>query len=136
MSLYLDASALVPLFIQEATTERLWSRLAGEAVLVSGFAAAEFSAAVARWQRIGELSAEGQAAAYAEFDRWVAQEAIPAIETSADMQAANLLVRASFGLRTPDAFHVAVAQRMGAKLFTLDHKMAAAAVALGLPVET
>ena len=40
MSLYLDASVLVALFVEEASTAQAQARLVGETLLISDFAAA------------------------------------------------------------------------------------------------
>jgi predicted nucleic acid-binding protein len=53
-----------------------------------------------------------------------------------DFSAATVFLRRfDLGLRTPDALHIAIAARLGAKLVTFDVKMAAAAAALGLDVK-
>ncbi len=55
--------------------------------------------------------------------------------TSADVTRADALMRRlDLPLRTPDALHIAIAERVGATLATFDVKMAAAARVIGLPV--
>ncbi len=51
------------------------------------------------------------------------------------MKAAEAFVRRlDLALRTPDALHIAMAQRVDATLVTFDEKMATCAKALGTPV--
>jgi uncharacterized protein len=50
--------------------------------------------------------------------------------------ATTFLRRLDLPLKTPDAIHIAIAQRLGATLVTFDRQMAASARALGTPVET
>jgi predicted nucleic acid-binding protein len=47
LTLYLDASALLPLFIEEARTYDAHEHLRGNVLLISDFAIAEFSSGVA-----------------------------------------------------------------------------------------
>ena len=49
-------------------------------------------------------------------------------------QRAAFLRRLDLTLRTPDALHIAIAQRLAAELMTFDQKMAASARALGTAV--
>jgi len=51
-------------------------------------------------------------------------------------RAATFLRRLDLILRTPDAIHIAIAERIGATLVTFDRQMAAAARALGMAVAT
>ena len=57
--------------------------------------------------------------------------------TPGDLAAATMFLRRlDLPLRTPDALHIAIAQRLGATLVTFDRQMAASAHALGTAVET
>jgi predicted nucleic acid-binding protein len=50
--------------------------------------------------------------------------------------AITFLRRLDLPLKTPDAIHIAIAQRVGGTLVTFDRQMAASARALGTPVAT
>ena len=137
MSVYLDTSVLVPLFIQEAGTSAARAGVAAQAVMVSEFAMTEFSAAVARRARMGEISAEQALAIFADCDAWVTRTTQVIPLEAHDVAAATALVRRlELGLRAPDALHLAICERLGATLFTFDAKMMAAAQALGIVIQT
>jgi hypothetical protein len=123
------------LFVRERSRPAVRQRIAGETLLISRFAVAEFSAALARRVRIGELPAAQAPRTFWAFDSWTARAAGMVGLVDADYDAASVLVRRlEIALRAPDALHVAVAQRLGATLYTLDLKMKAGAEALGFPV--
>ncbi|MEJ0024413.1 MAG: type II toxin-antitoxin system VapC family toxin [Rhizomicrobium sp.] len=137
MSVYLDASVLVALFLDDPFSERADAALRGKglSLVVSDLAGAEFSSAVARHVRMGELSATEAQQAFADFDRWCLSSTERSEAHPVDMRIAQSLVRSLlYTLRTPDALHIAVAQRLGAELATFDQRMADCARAVGLPV--
>ena len=133
MSLYLDASVLVALFVEEASTAQAEARLVGETLLISDFGAAEFSAAIARRVRIGDMPASQAPITFQAFDNWVARATSRVVQDVSDAPNADALVRRlNLGLRAPDALHIAIARRLGATLFTFDLGMSSAARMLGL----
>ena len=133
MSLYLDASVLVALFVEEPSTAQAQARLVGEILLISDFAAAEFSAAIARRVRIGDMPASQAPITFQAFDSWVARATSRVVQDVSDTPNADILVRRlDLGLRAPDALHIAIARRLGATLSTFDLRMAHAARTLGL----
>jgi predicted nucleic acid-binding protein len=135
LSLYLDASVLVPLFVAETRSNDAQLALKGQELFISDLAAAEFSAAISRRVRMGEITAADAANIYSTFDVWAARAASRALIESGDMAATIALVRRlELELRMPDAANIAIAQRLAAKMFTFDNKMAAAAAAVGLDV--
>lgn len=137
MNLYLDASVLVSLFVAEARSDDAQAGLQGRALFISDLAAAEFSAAISRRVRMGELHADHAPNLFAAFDAWTATAANRAFIEGGDMLAAiGLVRRLDLRLRTPDAANLAIAQRLGAAVFTFDKKMAEAASALGLAVQS
>ena len=74
-------------------------------------------------------------AALATFDAWTARVATRVELISADIAAATAyLRRLDLTLRTPDALHIALAQRLGGELLTFDAKMATSARTLGARV--
>ena len=137
MSVYLDASVLVALFANDSLTDRADAYLRSHAaeLIVSDFAAAEFASAFARRVREGLLTADEARDAFSTFDAWTARETAREQITGADIAcAAAFIRRLDVPLRTPDAIHIAAAQRVDAELLTFDRQMAANARALGLSV--
>lgn len=135
MSLYLDASVLVALLVEEAASAEAQARIVGETLLISDFAVAEFSAAIARRVRIGDMPAGQAPLTFQAFDSWAARATTRIGQDPADAPRATALVRRlDLGLRAPDALHIAIAERLAATLFTLDRPMARAATTLGLPL--
>jgi predicted nucleic acid-binding protein len=135
VSVYLDASVLVAVFIEDAFTSRARSFLGTQlpAVVVSDFAAAEFASAVSRLVRTDELTPDQGHAVLADFKMWRASGSDAVLVASADIAAATgFLSRLDLTLRTADAINIAIAQRLGAVLATFDMKMAASARAFGV----
>jgi predicted nucleic acid-binding protein len=137
VSVYLDASVLVSFFLNDAFTTRADSffRANSGPLLVSDFAATEFSSVVAREVRTGTISDTDARSAFADFDAWTARTADRAETQPSDILAADAYVRRlDLVLRAPDAINIAIAQRCGSALATFDRRMAAGARALGLRV--
>jgi predicted nucleic acid-binding protein len=137
LTLYLDASALVPLFAVDVHVAGVKRAIAAasSAIAVSDFAAAEFASVIARRVRGGDLDQADARAAFAHFDQWVAALAVPLALLPADIAAAAaFLRRLDLALRAPDAMHLAITQRVGARLLTFDAKLAMAAHHLRVPV--
>ena len=139
MRVYLDASVLVALLTSDALTARAetYLRTTAPVLVVSDFACAEFASAIAREVRTREITAQEAWAAFAFLDTWIAETTERAETTTADVRAAEALVRRlDLKLRTPDALHIALhialAQRTQAALATFDGGMAAAARTLGM----
>lgn len=109
MSLYLDASVLVGLFVIDPSADRAEAFLSAHRaiIVVSDFGAAEFSSAVARRVRMRDLTrAEGRLA-FANFDDWIARSASRENVIAADIASADrILRRLDVNLRTPDALHI------------------------------
>ena len=134
MSVYLDASVLVSLFAIDTLSARADAvlRTRSSVLIVSDFAAAEFASAMARRVRMQINTAEEARAAFSTFDAWIAGTVMSALITSADVTvAAAFLRRLDLTLRTQDALHIAITQRLAAELLTFDGQMASAARALG-----
>jgi uncharacterized protein len=137
LSVYLDASALVSLFANDVLSLRADAilRARRSALIVSDFAAAEFAAAIARRMRTRFLTMAEARIAFSNFDAWTARETEQVQITAADVvSAASFIRRLDLTLRAPDAIHIAIAQRVGAELFTFDERMMTAARALGTNV--
>ena len=136
MSLYCDASVIVPAIIEEPLSGAVAALLQGQsrAVLVSDFAAGEFASAVARRFRMAELTAAEAQQALIEYDLWSSVAAQGVHVAREDIANATALVRRlDLKLRLPDAIHLAICMRLGLTLATLDLGLANAARALGAP---
>ena len=139
MSFYLDANVLVALLTVEPLSGRADSFIASsrEPLIVSDLASAEFSSAIARRVRMHESTLAEARADLADFDLWAMRFAQRIELTPIDIAAATTYLRRfDLPLKTPDAIHIAAAQRAGATLVTFDRQMAASARTLGSRVET
>ena len=137
MSVYLDASFLIPLFVVDAHTLRARTYLKGltDDLIVSNFAAAEFASGIARLVRMSELDVGRAPEVFGNFDRWTGQAAERVDLLSSDIDDAEQMLRGlAFRLTTPDVVHIAAARRLGAGIATFDSKMASHAVQLGTAV--
>jgi predicted nucleic acid-binding protein len=132
---YLDASVIVPYFIDETHSpgvSHFIDSLTAPPVL-SDFAIGEFASAVARRVRMASLTAANARIMLADFDRWSAETTRPMAIVSADIADATALVRRfDLKLRLPDAIHLAACGRRALALATLDDLLADAAHALGV----
>jgi predicted nucleic acid-binding protein len=138
---YLDTSLLVPLFIQEPKSADAGTWLVGidsADLAVSPWGVTEFSSAASIKTRTGQIDTVMRAKIHAEFLVFLTsrvRRVTPVV--SADFQrAAELCDRWSIGLRAGDALHLAIAERRGMTVCTLDKGMWTAAQALGIPFET
>jgi predicted nucleic acid-binding protein len=131
---YFDTSAIVPLIIEEATSEtcrRLWNeatRVASSRLLYP-----ETRAALARAERMGRLTMAQLATAVDELESLIGQ--LDVIEVSPDIAHAGGELAQRFGLRGYDAVHLAAGLAMNdddVVLVTGDHDLAAAAEAAGI----
>ena len=132
---YLDASAVLPLFLADMHTDamREWATDATWVVVLSDFGAAEFAAAISRAVRIGRLNEAAAATVLALFDRWRAQTE-QRRAGGGDMAACESLVRDfRLKLNATDALHLAIASAENAPLVTFDERLATAARAIGHP---
>ena len=136
MRIYLDTSVLVALFLTDVHTEgarRVVGR--GDDLLLSDFAAAEFSSAISGFHRVGRLDAESARIIFADFDAWSVYACTSVQLEPLDMRAGDQFMRRlDLTLRTPDALHVAAAGRLRASLATFDVRMAEAARRLNVSV--
>ena len=137
MSVYLDAGVLLAALAEEANTAAVDGFLstAVTPLLVSDLAAAEVASALAG--RVGalELSAPAARAILADFDSWRSADTEAIDLEAGDARAAGELARRlELGLQPAQALHLAICLRTGASLMTFDRGLAAAALALDLPV--
>ena len=135
MTLYLDASVLMPTLVSEPTSAAVdvFLLARAEVMTVSDFAAAEVASAISRLARMGRLTASAAAERLMDFDAWRAGETEVAEVAAHDCRLANTYVRRfELKLRAPDALHLAICRRLGLQLATLDHRLATAARELGI----
>lgn len=137
MSLYLDASVLVPLLVEETTSDLIVElmRTLDRPPLVSMLAAGEVESALSRNVRMSRLTVADVQDRLLDFDQWLARRA-DRIETEAtDIHLAAAFVRRmTLNLRMPDAIHLATVARHGLTPATLDRRLADAARSLDLRV--
>ena len=95
MSVYLDASVLVALFTNDPLTARADTFLRANplVLIVSDFAAAEFSSVIARHVRTKEITKNDARIVFSNFDTWTASTTQHAVIDGADIIAAEVLLR-------------------------------------------
>ena len=132
---YFDASAIAAILLSERQGRRVADTLhASEAeIIVSEFCVAETSSAISRLFRMKERSREQAGQLLLDVDRWVEATADIVDVVSEDFARTTALVRdLQLKLRAPDALHLAIAERLEARLITLDANLHAAALAVGV----
>lgn len=136
MKIYLDASVIVPRFIEEPMSDTVarWIMSLDDTLVVSTFAAGEFASAVARLARVGQLDHETARVRLAAMDEWRLN--IASVDTEpVDISIAAVFVRRfELALRLPDAIHLAACRRHGFALATFDVRMTRAAHVLDIDV--
>lgn len=134
---YFDASAIAAILLPEASSEAV-AALVDTSVAdihVSEFSIAETSSAVSRLFRMKQHSRDEAERLFQDIDKWVEATALLVDVQNSDFARATDLVRElDLKLRAPDALHLAIAQRLDARLVTLDRNLAAAALAVGATV--
>jgi predicted nucleic acid-binding protein len=135
LTLYLDTSVVVPLFLAEAWSERAEAFLSGSPIVtISDYSEVEFASAISRRVRMGDIEPTAGQTALAQFDTWI-RRAQRAVLSSDDLvMAKTFLRRLDLRLRTGDAIHIAIAQRVGATLATFDKQMSRCAAMLDIPI--
>ena len=136
MIAYFDTSAVVPLLVDEATTE-LCSRLWNESTRVVSVRLVypEARAALAQARRLGRITRSQLAEAVAELDSLVDQ--IDIIELGADIARSAGDLAEQHGLRGYDSVHLAAALAVADDelvLVTGDAELATAAMSAGIAV--
>ena len=133
-NVYFDASALLPLFIDDEFTPAAKVMVSRVSIVhVSDWTTAECVSAIGRAIRMGLLTHERARGLCGSIDAWVFANALRIDVEVEDVRfAESLLRRFEFNLRAPDALHVALARRLSLPLATFDRNMAICAEALGL----
>jgi predicted nucleic acid-binding protein len=137
LTLYLDASVLLPMIVDEGTSDAvdaLMERIDNPPI-VGEFAAGEVASALSRLVRMKHLDTSDVRARLSDFDAWRASDAVLQDVEAADIRLAAVFVRRiELGLKMPDAIHAAMCRRLGHTLVTLDVRLAGAAAALGIEI--
>jgi uncharacterized protein len=136
--LYLDTSALLPFYREEASSPAVERLLLAQRqpVLLSRLGELEVASALARWVRLREL-AEAQANKVANAfreDLRAGRFRLLELEPGDYVRACEWLLARKTPLRVLDALHLACALRHEAELVTADAPMARSARHLGLRV--
>jgi len=135
MATYLDTSVLVPLFFREAGTPAARLEIEQESShWVSHWTLAEFSSAVAFKLRSAQVDAATASTARRLFAELVASRLTVVDVLREDFANAAVLCESTPapGLRTPDALHLAIAQRLGLVIVSFDQALTQAARLQGL----
>lgn len=135
-NIYLDTSALLPYYREEASSRKVEDllRKTPPPVLVSELTLVEMASAIARWTRMNEID-EPQAALIEntfEQDVHSGLYLVRPIEFTHYRRAEKWISARKTALRTMDALHLACCWSVRAKLITCDTIMHKAAVMLGL----
>ena len=134
--IYLDTSALVPLFVREPKSEAVvsWISSSQAPLAVSEWSLVEFASATSIKVRTGQISAHIAAQACAHLEAFAREHCLVAVPSRAAFRlAAELARKPTPGLRAGDALHLAIALTLKASaLLCLDDAMIAVARSLGL----
>jgi len=133
---YIDTSALLPYYREEIISQQVESLLSSlrPPVLISNLTKVEFTSAVARWVRMGELSEIQANLLENTFNKdvnsglFVCHQIMPRHFS----QAEKWLSGRKTALRTLDALHIACSWDNAAKLITCDTIMHRSAATLGI----
>lgn len=138
--IYVDTSALVPIFIRESKSAAVigWLESSGERLALSEWSLVEFASAAAIKVRTGQAAAnlakQATARVY-EFAQKHCTVAVPGREEF--RRAAELAGDDSLKLRAGDALHLSIAARLSVQgILCLDDSMIESAKALGMKVIT
>lgn len=134
--IYLDASALVKLYIPEPESDQLNRALQGRKDLyVSDLALTEIASALARRRREGLLSADIVPRLYGAILAHMESGVFHRVEMTAEVHREAervLLTLETVGLRAADALHLALAAAAGSRsIVTYDQRLAEGARRLG-----
>lgn len=133
MSVYLDTSVLVSLFTADDHSSRAEAWLMqGHDLIISQWAAAEFSSALSLQRRQGRITAADVDVAERAFDGLLDREFRVETVGGADLLRARTIVLKDGFLKAPDALHLAIAERLGSAFATFDQTLHRAARSLGL----
>ena len=121
---YVDTSVLVPLFLNEPSSQAAaeWYAREKSELVAAAWCIPEFASALGIKQRTGAINAQQARGAWERFERMVAADLrLLLVEPANFHRAAELVLDAGSALRAGDALHLACAEAAGAKqMATLD----------------
>ena len=134
MTIYLDTSVVVPLFVDDdhAPRVRAWAK-SGPNVALSAWTLTEVTSALSMLVRTKRFTQAERNDLENAFDDWSRRGRMLDFDAERFNDARLLLLRHS-RLRAPDALHLAIARWSGLELATLDGVFREAAIAEGVPV--
>lgn len=137
---YVDTSALVPVFIREPKSEAVieWIGSSGERLAISEWSLVEFASAAAIKVRTGQTVASLAKQATARLHEFVQKHCTVAVPGREEFRrAAELAADDAFKLRAGDALHLAIAASLSVQsILCLDETMIGSAKSLGMNVVT
>jgi uncharacterized protein len=135
---YVDTSALVPLFIREPNSDAVldWLESSGERVAISEWTLVEFASATAIKRRSAQATANLVKRASKRMYEFAQQHCTVAIPGREDFRRAAVLASDHrLKLRAGDALHLAIAESLNAAvILCLDQVMIESAKSLGMNV--
>jgi uncharacterized protein len=123
LSVYLDTSVLIPLFIAEdqSTIVKKWLNSTRERLYYSHLVAGEFNSALSRYVRMGEIEPHQADEIRNNTALWLQNEVRCAPIDDHDIEAASLAVASPQPkLLMPDAIHLVICARLNLTLATFD----------------
>jgi predicted nucleic acid-binding protein len=139
LTLYLDTSALVSAFTNEAATERVQDWLAEQDIedcSISSLVITEFSSALSIKLRTRHITLAERVDILAAFARFATPNFhVLDVEPRQFRTAAVFADHYELGLRAADALHLAICADHGVRLCTLDRRLADAGPALGVATQ-
>jgi len=136
--IYVDTSALVPLFIREPKSEAViaWIESSGERLAISEWSLVEFASAAAIKVRTGQSAANLVKQATARVHEFAQKHCAVAVPGREEFRrAARLAGDDALKLRAGDALHLAIAASLSAQgMLCLDDAMIEGARLLGMNV--
>jgi predicted nucleic acid-binding protein len=134
VTVYLDTSAVVAVVVDEARSAevRAWMARSLEPMILSELAVLEFAAVVSRAVRTNRFDRSQAETALASFAMLRAGCETLVHDRSDFASAEQLVLDFSTKLAAPDALHLASAINVGARLLTLDERLAEMARSRGL----
>lgn len=137
---YVDTSALVPVFIREPKSEAVieWIESSGERLAISEWSLVEFASAAAIKVRTGQTVASLAKQATARLHEFVQKHCTVAVPGREEFRrAAELAADDALKLRAGDALHLAIAASLSVQsILCLDETMIGSAKSLGMNVVT
>lgn len=138
--IYIDTSALVPVFIREPKSEAVigWIESSGDRLAISEWSLVEFGSAAAIKVRTGQMAVNLARQATTRVHEFAQKHCVVATPGRDEFRrAAELVGDGALKLRAGDALHLAIADSLSARgILCLDEAMIENAKTLGMNVVT